>query len=55
MSKLKSSGTTTAAVVARIQSAEAIKHGGKTPKGNHVGRMQRVVAQSQPTSAKPKR
>ena len=49
MSKSKS-GTTTAAVVARIQRVEAIKHGGQTPKDSHVGRMQRFVAQSQPKS-----
>jgi hypothetical protein len=50
MSNLKSSVTTTKAVVARIQSAVAIKNGGQTPKGNHVTRMQRVAAKAQSKS-----
>lgn len=56
MSKSKSSSnTTTNAVVARVQHAVAVKHGGQTPQGSYVGRLQRTVAQSQsPTRSKTK-
>lgn len=41
--------STTPAVVARVQRAVAIKHGGQVPKGSYVGRMQRIAAQQQPS------
>lgn len=44
-----SSKSTTPTVVARVQSAVAIKHGGQVPKGSYVGRMQRIAAQTQPS------
>lgn len=56
MSKSKSSPkSTTPAVVARVQRAVAVQNGGQVPKGSHVGRMQRVVAQiAAPKSGKSK-
>lgn len=42
----------TQSAVARVQRAEAVKHGGGVPKGNHVGRMQKVVANQQTNNLK---
>lgn len=46
-----SSKPTTPAVVARVQSAVAIKNGGQVPKGSYVGRMQRTVAKQSPAGS----
>lgn len=49
MSKARNSGkSTTAAVVARVQSAVARQSAGMVQQGSYVGRMQRTAAQANP-------
>jgi hypothetical protein len=48
----KTSTPTTAAAVARMQSAVARANNGAVPKNSHVGRMQRAVAARPPKAGK---